>query len=430
MLPEIRLRNVSRDDVDRIAWWLGDTEVSSRWFGHYGCGDPVHRGYDPHHMLEAGESEWERVFSDPHRLIYSVYTEGDEHVGECQAVLDGEGGAELALLIGRKDLWHRGYGTSTVITLMDRMFGPFGLDRVWVNVPDDRTTALGLFENLGFTLEASRGLCERPDGSTLNASILAMDRGSYRSTRRGEGRALGAKSVVTINGLPGSGSELVGAEVARMMPGRFVDHEIARMLSERLRCSQGELEALVASQRSVWTRMLSSVALPMEWSAAYDAGYHWFRPVAGLDYDVPEGHVTKKRYLQELAGVVGRLSLEGNVVLHSHGSHLFVPSNVTVLNVFVSASQALRQQRTASEQGLSSDETGRLLKRTEREVLSVSKSLFGADLTDMELYGLTLNMDRLSPRTAAEIVVGALHIAAPSLRSEAERQTPQAAPVA
>ena len=65
MLPTVTLQGVSRDDVDRIGWWLQDDEISSRWFGHYACGDPVHRGYDPEHMLEAGQSEWDRVFNDP-----------------------------------------------------------------------------------------------------------------------------------------------------------------------------------------------------------------------------------------------------------------------------------------------------------------------------------------------------------------------------
>ena len=62
MLPEITLREVVRGDVDRIAAWLADEEVSSRWFGHYACGDPVHRGYEPDHMLEAPQTEWDRVF--------------------------------------------------------------------------------------------------------------------------------------------------------------------------------------------------------------------------------------------------------------------------------------------------------------------------------------------------------------------------------
>ena len=113
MLPELELRDVSREDVDRIAAWLDDSEVSSQWFGHYACGDPVHRGYEPGHMLEASDGEWQQVFRrDRDRVIASIYAEPHGHVGECQIVMHGRGEAELFLLIGRKELWHQGYGTA------------------------------------------------------------------------------------------------------------------------------------------------------------------------------------------------------------------------------------------------------------------------------------------------------------------------------
>ena len=95
MLPEVTLKSVSRDDVDRIAWWLQDEDLTSRWFGHYGADDPVHPGYDPNHMLEASDWEWRRTFGDSRRSIFSIYNTVDEHVGECQVQLDGEGGAEF-----------------------------------------------------------------------------------------------------------------------------------------------------------------------------------------------------------------------------------------------------------------------------------------------------------------------------------------------
>ena len=54
MLPTVSLESVNREDMDRIAWWLDDKELTSRWFGHYACDDPAHRGYDPQHMIEIG----------------------------------------------------------------------------------------------------------------------------------------------------------------------------------------------------------------------------------------------------------------------------------------------------------------------------------------------------------------------------------------
>ena len=424
MLPEVTLKNVSRDDVDRVAWWLEDEQLSSRWFGHYGCGDPVHRGYDPRHMLEAAETEWARVFDDPHRLIYSIHSEKGEHIGECQVVLDAKGGAELSLMIGRKDLWHHGYGTSTAIMLLDKVFGPLAVDRAWVNVPQDNTPALGLFEKLGFVREASRELCKRPDGSALNAYILAMDARSYRT------RQHDPVPVVTISGLPGSGSEAIGAEVARMIGSRLVDGEISERLSQRLGCSAGELESFEQSHSSFWARLLNNIVVPMEMSTGYDVGYHWFRPDDTLDYDVLEEHITKKKYMDGMASVIRGYSAERNVVLHLHGSHLFIPSNVGALNVFVSASPEFRLRRIALAEEVTLEEALKWQKRMDRDVITVFRNLLGSDLLNMGLYDVTLNVDRVAIETAAQIIVGALKIAAPSIETRVGAGVAATAPVA
>ncbi len=130
MFPAVALKDVTRADVARIAIWLDDEDVSSRWFGHYACGDPVHRGYEPVHMATASDSEWDRVFNrDPRRFIFSIYCEDHGHIGESQIIIDEAGRAELSLLIGRKDLWHHAYGTSTVMVLLDKIFNYYKLQR-------------------------------------------------------------------------------------------------------------------------------------------------------------------------------------------------------------------------------------------------------------------------------------------------------------
>ena len=80
MLPNTQIRSVSRADVDRIGEWLGDSQISSSWFGHYGCGEPIHRGYDPNHMLESRDSEWHQVFDNPNRMIFSLYNDEGDHI--------------------------------------------------------------------------------------------------------------------------------------------------------------------------------------------------------------------------------------------------------------------------------------------------------------------------------------------------------------
>ena len=213
--------------------------------------------------------------------------------------------------------------------------------------------------------------------------------------------------MVTVTGLAGSGSEVVGMEVARLMNGRFVDSEMDDRLSQRLRCSLGELESLETGYRSFWTRLARAVIIPMEWSAANDVGYCQFRPEPMVDYELQEHHITEKQYLQGLSGVVRRVSMERNVVLHGRGSHLFVPLEVGGLNVMLSASSESRQRRIAMEQGLDAEEARRWLERSDRDTLSVFKHLHGADLLDTRAYHLIVNVDPVSPEAAARMVVGA-----------------------
>ena len=412
MLPEITLMKVSREDVDRIAGWLTDEAVSSRWFGHYACGDPIHRAYEPDHMIEASESEWDRVFRlDPNRFIFSIYSEEAGHIGECQVLVGDGGAAELSLLIGRQDLWHRGYGTSTMIALLDLVFNYYRLELAWVNVPQDNTPAVGLFKKLGFIHQETRELCKRRDGTTLSACILAMRAMDYKPSQPSESQQ-GVRSLITIAGLAGSGSDLIGAEVARAIGGRFVDDEISRRVCQRLGRTIGELQGFRSSRRSVWTRIPAALVAAVEISGGYGTGYdEWVGPWSRFDYSELPKSLTKEEYLQGFGGVVRELALQGNVVLHLAESQFFLPADFPTFRVFVSGSKKLRRRSFASQHGVNMMNAERLLTRTDRADLAIFRNLFGRDLLDTELYDLTLNRDRLSYETAAQTVVGAVHAA-------------------
>ena len=406
MLPNISLRSVSRDDVDRVAWWLEDAEVSSRWFGHYAWGEPIHRSYEPAHMLESSDNEWRHIFGDPKRLIFSIYNDQDEHVGECQIILDGEEGAELALLIGRKDLWHQGYGAATVLILMDRVFATLKLSRAWVNVPQDNIPALGLFEKLGFLRSDKRQFPARADGTVLSAYILTIDARSYMKRQPVEERPRPSE-VVTVTGLTGSRSDEVAYEVANILGSRLVDNEIRDELMRRLKCSAAELEGFEASFRSFWTRLLNSVVVPMEWSAAYDAAYV-FRPDPSLEQDILGDQLTKEQYTGALTGVVKKICREGGVIIHGHGSHLVAAGHGESLNVFVASSFEKRAGNVAAQESVSEDEAAKRLKDADGEVQSVSSHLWGGDIGDASAFDLTVNLDRVTVQEAARLIVGAL----------------------
>lgn len=184
MLPRIQLKAVNRDDVKRIAEWLEDTEIQEMWFGRYTYGEPAHLGYEPEKMIDATKEEWDEVFHDPHhephRDIFSIYNASDEHVGEAQLAIDEPlGDAQLSILIGRKDLWHSGYGTATNLALLDHIFNTLGLYRAWVDVPEYNHHARDMFEHVGFVHEGTLRKSRPHHGARFDSVILGMLKAEY-----------------------------------------------------------------------------------------------------------------------------------------------------------------------------------------------------------------------------------------------------------
>ena len=183
MFPEVKLIPATRDDVQRVADWLDDTEVNSMWYGLGEDGLPLHIGYSPHRILQAPEEELQTIFDHEDRKIYSVYTQEDEHIGEGQLVIEWPlQEAQLFLLIGRKDLWHHHYGTMALIQLLDQAYETHGLHRVWVDVPEYNEHALRMFHDLGFVLEGHFRKAHRKDGEWYDSSAMGLLADEY--TRR------------------------------------------------------------------------------------------------------------------------------------------------------------------------------------------------------------------------------------------------------
>ena len=178
--PNIDLRIISRDDVKRIVEWIKDDEVAELWFGRYSYGDAAHLGYAPHKIFHSSKEDWNRIFNDenpePHRAFFSIYkTEDNEHIGESQLFIDDAlGDAQLSVIIGRKDLWHHGYGSSSVVKLMSHAFKDLELYRVWVDIPEYNSHARNMFEGLGFQHEGTLRQSRPHHGARHNSAIMGM----------------------------------------------------------------------------------------------------------------------------------------------------------------------------------------------------------------------------------------------------------------
>jgi len=180
----ITFKAVTRDDVHRIRQWLQDEEISESWFGRYSYGDPAHLGYHPEEVLDISDEMWEEVFNNPEHRMLSIYSESGEHIGEVHvAIEESLGDGHLSILIGRKDLWHQGYGTSGTKAALDLAFTEWGLYRVWVDVPEYNKAALAMCEHLGFAHEGTLRKSRPHEGSRFDSVVMGMLATEYTARR-------------------------------------------------------------------------------------------------------------------------------------------------------------------------------------------------------------------------------------------------------
>ena len=169
------LKVVTREDVVRINEWLADSEISESWFGRYAYGNPAHLGYHPEEMAKASDEEWKRVFDNPEHRIESVYTVDGEHIGEIHiAIEESLADGQLSILIGRKDLWHHGYGTSATRASLELAFKEFGLYRVWVDIPEYNEAARHMFDHLGFVHEGTLRKSRPHEGARFDSVVMGI----------------------------------------------------------------------------------------------------------------------------------------------------------------------------------------------------------------------------------------------------------------
>ena len=186
--PQVRLQPVSREDVQRIADWLEDRDVSDSWYGRDEEGVPIHIAYRPREMARATPEVWADVFLGPDRRLYSIYVDGEGHIGEIQVELeDPLRNAQIFVLIGRKDVWRQGYGSTAMARALDVIFGELQMQRAWADVPEYNRPALGLCQQLGFVLEGRLRSTRFKDGKWYDSVVMGMLAGEY-ARRKAAGR--------------------------------------------------------------------------------------------------------------------------------------------------------------------------------------------------------------------------------------------------
>jgi RimJ/RimL family protein N-acetyltransferase len=92
-------------------------------------------------------------FPIPTRRRFAIETLDDVHIGNCTyySIDEKKGETELGIMIGNRDYWDRGYGTSAVTALVGHIFRQTRLNRIYLKTLETNDRAQECFARCGFS---------------------------------------------------------------------------------------------------------------------------------------------------------------------------------------------------------------------------------------------------------------------------------------
>jgi RimJ/RimL family protein N-acetyltransferase len=154
----VRLRAVAEGDLPLLVRWMNDPEVRY-WLHHSDRPDATEETVRGRFGLTDDgfpNTVWmiETLRVLPHDPAHSGQAEGRPvgHVG-LLGVDPHHKRAELAISIGEKDCWSRGYGTDAIRAVLRHGFEALGLRRIDLHTDADNARGIRCYEKCGFVRE-------------------------------------------------------------------------------------------------------------------------------------------------------------------------------------------------------------------------------------------------------------------------------------
>lgn len=225
--------------------------------------------------------------------------------------------------------------------------------------------------------------------------------------------------VITINGPIGSGPVTIGQLVSQQLELDFVDRLV---FTQAARLVGKPVGALIDKEQRVVRfrdRLGRFVQTMLERSAMSGvSGEPYFG--RGIDTLPPETYaelagestaaatkVDDKAFIEATTGVVKGLHRQGNVVIIGRGANILLSDAPGVMHVGLLAPLEVRTQTLMQREHLEHDEAEVYVEELERARVAFFRKFFNVHPNEPTLYHMMLNMGKMQPKTAAEVIVHA-----------------------
>jgi len=168
----VRLRAVEEGDLPLLVRWMNDPEV--RYW--------LHHSDRPDATVESVRGRFGLTEERFPNLVWLIETLEGRPVGHL-ALLQMDPHhkrAELAISIGEKDCWSRGYGTDAIRTVLRHGFEELGLRRVDLHTDADNARGIRCYEKCGFVREGMMRERRLRYGKPLDMVLMAVLRDEWQ----------------------------------------------------------------------------------------------------------------------------------------------------------------------------------------------------------------------------------------------------------
>ncbi len=225
--------------------------------------------------------------------------------------------------------------------------------------------------------------------------------------------------VITINGPSGSGSVTVGQAVANQLGLSFVDRLVTVEAAKLVGKPVGALidkEQRVVRFRDRIGQFLQTMLERSAMSGV--SGEPYFG--RGIDTLPAETYaelakdpaatavkVDDKAFIEAMTSVVKNLHQKGNVVIIGRGANIILTDTPGVIHVGLKAALPLRVRTFVEREHLDPEEAEVYVEELERAREAYFRKFFKVHPDEPSLYHMMLNMDKIRPQIAAEVIVHA-----------------------
>ena len=225
-------------------------------------------------------------------------------------------------------------------------------------------------------------------------------------------------AVVTLGGLWGGGSRILGPQISDLLGYEYVDRQILNKVANDLGTSVDIIETHEQRPKTFKEKLQDLIVHALEQSAISPIGNEPYlgssmAPLLTDDYEhILSGSqhldniTSKKAYFIAISSAIYELADNGNVVINGRGSHLILESDAQVLRVGIYAEVNDRLKTIQKLENVSESEALQMIEARDAARLSYFNEIFDVNEPDApEHYDLMLNMSEINFDFAAEIVL-------------------------